>query len=66
MSKYSKEYTEKKIKAAAEVLSNRSITLDAYAYIKTYEVLESLYFQGDYDLAVDIADAVIRNAEPTA
>lgn len=65
MNRYSKEYAEKQIQAAATLLSNRPMTLEAFTYAKLYEAMEELHFQGAYDLATDIAIAVIKNDELT-
>lgn len=61
MNRYSKEYAEKQIKAAATILSNRQMTLEAFTYAKLYETMEELHFQGAYDLATDLALAVVNN-----
>lgn len=65
MGKYSKEYAEKQIQAAATLLSNRPMSLETFTYAKLYETMAELSFQGAYDLATDLAIAVIKNAGTT-
>lgn len=61
MKKSERKVTKKIIRKAAKAVSSLPASLQSATYVKLYEAMEELYFQGAYKLASGIGNAVLKN-----
>lgn len=61
MKKNGRKATKKIIRKAANAVSSLPASPQTGTYVKLYEAMEELYFQGAYKLASGIGNAVLEN-----
>lgn len=49
------------IRKAEKAIQNLPVTPQVHTYVKMYQVLEELHFQGEYKLASEICNVLLKN-----
>ena len=61
LKKHSESESRNRIRKVEEMLKTLPVTPDTYSYIKMYQVIQELHYQGKYQLTCKLCNVLLNN-----